>query len=217
MSSRRGYTLRTPYEIQRRQRLQPVNCWERRWVTPNNALPGSTHKVLKWVKTDRMPDFSDEEDERAERPAIVVDEELEDAQRASALPEGEGADNEGDDDQPGTPPPTVDNVEQTPDIPDVQTSTVLEPSTVEEEEEEEGPEQVNDQQETDELGFPIAQASGDTSGKILTAPASDGPDLGAISRAHQLLDDAPTFDPSSDVIQDAIVPDEAMEFAVGQP
>ncbi len=25
MSNRRGYILRTPYEIQRRQRLQPVN------------------------------------------------------------------------------------------------------------------------------------------------------------------------------------------------
>ncbi len=153
-------------------------------------------------------DFSGEEDEGAGLPAIVVDEELEDAQRGSAMPELEGADNEGDDDQPNSPPPVTDNVEQTPEISEVQASAVLEPSTVEED----GLEQGNDQQSTDVLGFPIAGPSGDASGEILPAPASTGPDLGTISRAH-LLADASGF-----VIQeDGIVPDEAIEFAVGHP
>lgn len=40
-------------KIARKQRLLPVQCWEKTWVTPRGALPGSTYKVLKWVKTDK--------------------------------------------------------------------------------------------------------------------------------------------------------------------
>jgi hypothetical protein len=34
--------------------MQPVPCWEKVWVTPEKAAPGSTLKVLKWVKTDKV-------------------------------------------------------------------------------------------------------------------------------------------------------------------
>lgn len=33
--------------------MQPVTCWEKVWVLPDNAPPGSTLKVFKWVKTDK--------------------------------------------------------------------------------------------------------------------------------------------------------------------
>lgn len=33
--------------------MQPVPCWEKVWVLPENAAPGSTLKVYKWVKTDK--------------------------------------------------------------------------------------------------------------------------------------------------------------------
>ncbi|KIO33828.1 hypothetical protein M407DRAFT_240947 [Tulasnella calospora MUT 4182] len=48
-------------ELARRQRLLPVPCWEKQWVTPAGAGPGSTYKVMKWVKTDKKQDFSDDE------------------------------------------------------------------------------------------------------------------------------------------------------------
>ncbi|KAG8859578.1 hypothetical protein FRB96_004462 [Tulasnella sp. 330] len=48
-------------ELARRQRLLPVQCWEKQWVAPQGALPGSTYKVLKWVKTDKVQEFSDDE------------------------------------------------------------------------------------------------------------------------------------------------------------
>ena len=41
-------------EAARRQLMQPVPCWEKVWVTPEKAAPGSTLKVLKWVKTDKV-------------------------------------------------------------------------------------------------------------------------------------------------------------------
>ena len=41
-------------EAARRQLMQPVPCWEKVWVVPERAAPGSTLKVLKWVKTDRV-------------------------------------------------------------------------------------------------------------------------------------------------------------------
>ncbi|KAG9003764.1 hypothetical protein FRB94_002869 [Tulasnella sp. JGI-2019a] len=48
-------------ELARRQRLLPVQCWEKQWVSPQGALPGSTYKVLKWVKTNKVQEFSDDE------------------------------------------------------------------------------------------------------------------------------------------------------------
>lgn len=42
-------------EAARRQLMQPVVCWEKVWSTPENAPTGSSLKVFKWVKTDRIP------------------------------------------------------------------------------------------------------------------------------------------------------------------
>jgi hypothetical protein len=41
-------------EAARRQLMQPVPCWEKVWVVPEKAAPGSTLKVLKWVKTEKV-------------------------------------------------------------------------------------------------------------------------------------------------------------------
>ena len=41
-------------EAARRQLMQPVPCWEKVWVVPEKAAPGSTLKVLKWVKTNKV-------------------------------------------------------------------------------------------------------------------------------------------------------------------
>ena len=40
-------------EAARRQLMQPVVCWEKIWVAPENAPSNSAIKVYKWVKTDR--------------------------------------------------------------------------------------------------------------------------------------------------------------------
>ena len=40
-------------ESARRQLMQPVPCWEKMWIVPESATPGSTLKVLRWVKTDK--------------------------------------------------------------------------------------------------------------------------------------------------------------------
>ena len=34
--------------------MQPVPCWGKVWVTPENLPPGSTLKVFKWVKTEKI-------------------------------------------------------------------------------------------------------------------------------------------------------------------
>lgn len=54
MATRRriGVSIATT-EAARRQLMQPVPCWEKMWVTPQDALAGSTLKVYKWVKTDK--------------------------------------------------------------------------------------------------------------------------------------------------------------------
>ena len=33
--------------------MQPVPCWEKVWVLPENAPVNSTFKVYKWVKTEK--------------------------------------------------------------------------------------------------------------------------------------------------------------------
>lgn len=48
-------------EAARRQLMQPVTCWERVLVTPEVAPAGSSLKVWKWVKTDKIQHFSDDE------------------------------------------------------------------------------------------------------------------------------------------------------------
>jgi len=61
-------------EAARRQLMQPVVCWEKMWVTPENAPPGSTMKIYKWVKTDKKQQFSDDEGEADEPLAPLPDE-----------------------------------------------------------------------------------------------------------------------------------------------
>jgi len=61
-------------EAARRQLMQPVPCWEKVWVTPEKAAPGSTLKVLKWVKTDKVQQFSDDEGDVNEPLAPLPDE-----------------------------------------------------------------------------------------------------------------------------------------------
>lgn len=40
-------------EAARRQLMQPVSCWERSWVTPEN-VPNISFKVRKWARTDKQ-------------------------------------------------------------------------------------------------------------------------------------------------------------------
>ncbi|TFY72426.1 hypothetical protein EVG20_g589 [Dentipellis fragilis] len=62
MSTRRRIGISTATsEAARRQLMQPVPCWEKVWVLPENAPAGSTLKVFKWVKTDKKQQFSDDE------------------------------------------------------------------------------------------------------------------------------------------------------------
>jgi len=50
-------------EAARRQLMQPVPCWEKVWSLPENSPPGSTLRVFKWIKVDKMQQFSDDEGE----------------------------------------------------------------------------------------------------------------------------------------------------------
>jgi len=61
-------------EAARRQLMQPVPCWEKVWVAAQDAAPGSTLKVYKWVKTEKKQYFSDDEDEIDEPLAPLPDE-----------------------------------------------------------------------------------------------------------------------------------------------
>ncbi|KAF8167709.1 hypothetical protein B0H34DRAFT_27166 [Crassisporium funariophilum] len=62
-------------EAARRQLMQPVPCWEKVWVMPS-GIPGgsSTLKVYKWVKTEKLQQFSDDEGEADEPLAPLPDE-----------------------------------------------------------------------------------------------------------------------------------------------
>ncbi|KAG6866070.1 hypothetical protein C0991_009167 [Blastosporella zonata] len=61
-------------EAARRQLMQPVPCWEKVWVVPENGAPGSTLKIYKWVKTEKIQQFSDDEGEVDEPLAPLPDE-----------------------------------------------------------------------------------------------------------------------------------------------
>ncbi|KAF8516559.1 hypothetical protein BU17DRAFT_50722 [Hysterangium stoloniferum] len=65
-------------ESARRQLMQPVPCWEKVWVVPETAAPGSTLKVLRWVQTDKKQQFSDDEDAVDEPLAPLPDEPIQD-------------------------------------------------------------------------------------------------------------------------------------------
>lgn len=72
--------------------MQPVQCWEKVWTVPENAAPGSTFKIFKWVKTERKQQFSDDEEEVDQPLAPLPDE-----------PEVVEVDEEMDQDDTGTP------------------------------------------------------------------------------------------------------------------
>ncbi|KAF8973605.1 hypothetical protein BDZ97DRAFT_1775907 [Flammula alnicola] len=62
-------------EAARRQLMQPVPCWEKVWVPPSTIISGSsTLKVYKWVKTEKVQQFSDDEGEVDEPLAPLPDE-----------------------------------------------------------------------------------------------------------------------------------------------
>ncbi|TFK36902.1 hypothetical protein BDQ12DRAFT_686062 [Crucibulum laeve] len=61
-------------EAARRQLMQPVPCWEKVWVVPETVTSGTTLKVYKWVKTEKIQQFSDDEGEVDEPLAPLPDE-----------------------------------------------------------------------------------------------------------------------------------------------
>ncbi|KAG5351064.1 hypothetical protein E4T56_gene6751 [Termitomyces sp. T112] len=61
-------------EAARRQLMQPVTCWEKVWVSPQNGTPGTNLKIYKWVKTEKAQQFSDDEGEVDEPLAPLPDE-----------------------------------------------------------------------------------------------------------------------------------------------
>ncbi|PPQ67129.1 hypothetical protein CVT25_005730 [Psilocybe cyanescens] len=62
-------------EAARRQLMQPVPCWEKVWVAPSGITVGSSSlKVFKWVKTEKVQQFSDDEGEADEPLAPLPDE-----------------------------------------------------------------------------------------------------------------------------------------------
>ncbi|EIN14038.1 hypothetical protein PUNSTDRAFT_129688 [Punctularia strigosozonata HHB-11173 SS5] len=81
-------------EAARRQLMQPVLCWERRWVKADQAAPGSNMKVYKWVRTEKTQQFSDDEGDVDEPLAplpdepetVEVDEELEEVEGTAPPP-----------------------------------------------------------------------------------------------------------------------------------
>ncbi|KAI1786886.1 hypothetical protein LXA43DRAFT_746295 [Ganoderma leucocontextum] len=77
MATRRrvGFTTSTS-EASRRQLMQPVPCWEKVWGPPDGALPGTTLRVYRWVKTDKKQQFSDDEGEADEPLAPIQPEDL---------------------------------------------------------------------------------------------------------------------------------------------
>ncbi|KAG8931870.1 hypothetical protein FRC03_004302 [Tulasnella sp. 419] len=75
--TKRADEYRHTLEAARKQRLLPVQNWEKQWVTPHGAAPGSTYKVLKWVKTDKKQDFSDDEAAETDEQLAPMRDELE--------------------------------------------------------------------------------------------------------------------------------------------
>jgi hypothetical protein len=54
MSKRRVNFGAITSEAARRQLMLPVTCWEKKWIVPENSAQGSSLRVLKWVKTDKI-------------------------------------------------------------------------------------------------------------------------------------------------------------------
>ncbi|KIK07493.1 hypothetical protein K443DRAFT_86975 [Laccaria amethystina LaAM-08-1] len=56
MATRRriGVSVATT-EAARRQLMQPVPCWEKAWVATETSPAGTSLKIYKWIKTDKIP------------------------------------------------------------------------------------------------------------------------------------------------------------------
>ncbi|KAI5124181.1 hypothetical protein M0805_000986 [Coniferiporia weirii] len=120
MSTRRRIGVSTATtEAARRQLMQPVPCWEKIWTAPEDAAPGSTLKVFKWVRTDGKQNFSDEEEEPELGPL-------------APLPDFDPEGNDGDDDmEQDDPAASI--------APDVASRAVSEPAAAPQESEEATP------------------------------------------------------------------------------
>jgi len=77
MATRRriGVSVATT-EAARRQLMQPVPCWEKAWVATETSPAGTSLKIYKWIKTDKIPQFSDEEGE-VDEPLVPLPDEPE--------------------------------------------------------------------------------------------------------------------------------------------
>ncbi|KAJ3530331.1 hypothetical protein NMY22_g8617 [Coprinellus aureogranulatus] len=106
MSTRRriGVSAATT-EAARRQLMQPVPCWEQAWV-PSEVNPNL--KVYKWIKTDKVQHFSDEEAEDEplaplpDEPEIVEGDDDMDQDETQAPSRAEPATKEGTEVEAGT-------------------------------------------------------------------------------------------------------------------
>lgn len=63
-------------EAARRQLMQPVPCWEKAWVATETSPAGTSLKIYKWVKTEKVPQFSDDEGE-VDEPLVPLPDEPE--------------------------------------------------------------------------------------------------------------------------------------------
>jgi len=54
--------------------MAQVPSWELRWVSLDSAVPGSSLKAYRWVKTDKVQQFSDDEGEADDPLAPLPDE-----------------------------------------------------------------------------------------------------------------------------------------------
>lgn len=80
MSQRRvqGRYAPATSEAARRQLMQPVTVWEKTWVPIESAGgPGTSLKVLKWVKTEKIPQFNDDDGETLDAPLAPLPDDAE--------------------------------------------------------------------------------------------------------------------------------------------
>ncbi|KAG8825310.1 hypothetical protein FRC17_008737, partial [Serendipita sp. 399] len=77
MSSKKGpgrFVAAHQTEAARRALIQPVPCWEYKWVVPPGMSSGSTLRVRQWVRTEKKQEFSDDEDASQAALAPLPDE-----------------------------------------------------------------------------------------------------------------------------------------------
>ncbi|KZV91342.1 hypothetical protein EXIGLDRAFT_769987 [Exidia glandulosa HHB12029] len=62
-------------ETARRQLMQPVTIWEKVWVPTESAGPASSLKIMKWVRTEKVPQFTDDDGEALDAPLAPLPDE----------------------------------------------------------------------------------------------------------------------------------------------